>query len=278
MVFVLVLCGIALGLNHIYQWYPWPWSAPPPAPPAATAVKPPPPPEVIDYAKIKEQSDTALTDMIKARKDSFGLTESVDMVVGPEESIRVGEETVSLSDILAQIEGLAAQGDSTKSLPVLASDGRPVMQELTEGGTIPTPPATPTKPNRSPEFYGVYVVRSGDNLWDIHFHFLREYLRARGIEIADNADEVRQANGTSSGVSRILKYAESMVHIFNMKTRTLDKNLDLLEPEQKVVVFNLSHLHRILGSIKPDQIDQVQFDGKELYLPGDKPEQNKPAT
>ncbi|MEW6267520.1 MAG: hypothetical protein AB1641_30985 [Thermodesulfobacteriota bacterium] len=94
---------------------------------------------------------------------------------------------------------------------------------------------------------------------------MREYFGSRGIQVSRQADQ--STTGRSTGVARILKYAESMVHIYNVKTKQLDKNLDFLEPNQKVVVFNLTRLDMILGSIKANQIDRIVYDGRDLFLP-----------
>ncbi len=108
-------------------------------------------------------------------------------------------------------------------------------------------------------------MKPGDNLWNIHFNFLREYFRSRGIVIAPDADEPRGSH--SSGVGRILKYAEKMVYVFNLKTRQITGTLDRLRPRERIVVFNLSNLDRILSPLSAGQLDSVRFDGQTL-VPG----------
>jgi hypothetical protein len=297
---ILAAVALVLVLNHFFQWYPWPWTEKPPAPAATAPVTPPPAPspqepKVIDYKKVEEKTDPKLTETITDRKQEFGLTDSVDMVVQADEAIKVGEETVTVKDILAQIE---AQTQNPEDLPTLptgeskppeAGEGTIREETLTASSETASPPsgtegvqpgassphrgqAAPAggqKTRKSISFYGVHVVRSGDNLWDIHFAVLREYLKYKGIEVPEHADEAK--DGRSTGVARILKYAESMVHIYNLKTKRLDRNLDLLEPHEKVVVFNLTRLNLILGSIKPGDLDKIQYDGRELYWPDKKP-------
>ena len=122
------------------------------------------------------------------------------------------------------------------------------------------------KPKKEPiNYYGVYVVRAGDNLWNIHFAFLREYLGHLGIEIAPMDDEPIGSN--SSGVGRILKYAENMVYIFNLKTKELSEDLSMLEPAEKIIIFNLPRLHAMLGSLSAGQLKTVRFDGRDLIFP-----------
>lgn len=366
---VLVAAGLA-AVGHFMNWLPWSAStpAPKPKPTMSASIMPSPeapPPKVIDFNVVKKQTDENIGRIIKKRKQDFGLDKSVDMVISPDESIKVGQETIPLKDILAQIENLKPEdlpvikpgelkpsagqkpapgsaekpapaagqttnvkdGQTTAAVtqadpkaPVVSAPGKTAEGDIREedlsdsGGRVPagstsstaapsssisvpvtkpgvtgqdagasTSPAKPAKSGRQAAstvsaptsanrvrkpvaFYGIYVVRQGDNLWDIHFAVLKEYLKHKGIDIAPTADEAKE--GKSTGVARILKYAESMVHIFNMKTKQIDQNLDMLEPEEKVVVFNLTRLDLILGSIKPGQIDSIQYDGTDLYFPG----------
>jgi hypothetical protein len=404
-----LVLAAAAGLNHYYQWIPYPPdlgvqpaskprtgdvagpaendSSQSPSDPADSsqhagdavalkggstgsssteAVDIPDESKVIDYDKIKERSDQDLEEKIAVRKDVFGLDDSVDMVVGPEESIRVGEETVPLEAILDQIKaqeqglgdgvgssgagGDAAAGQSAGSGAggggsgldfMIVTSGRPSEEapDQTQTGdplstvasasasaasasrSFPAPseerkanqtdapshrisrsiplsdqalaadPGQPRKMSakstrrrslvypaeagsprvfrKSINYYGVRVVRPGDNLWDIHFDILREYLGHRGVRLEPGDDE-SQAE-TSTPVARVLKYAEGMVYIFNMKTKKLDRDLYHLQPEEKVVVFNLSNLHRILGDVDPKKFETVQFDGQDLYFPEDRP-------
>lgn len=262
-----ILLGLIVGafvVNHFFQFWPWPWTATPsPEAPKTVAVAPQTPSPVIDYGKIEDQSDLKLGEMILERKKEFGLKDSVDMVVEPDEAIRIGQETVPLAQILAAIESDAPED---AKLAAQLVGGALLEEDLTQtGGGAQADPRKPTKLRQSVQYYGIYVVRPGDNLWDIHFNYLREYFKNRGVDIPPTADE--GASGQSSGVAKILKYAETMVHIFNMKTKRLDRNLDLLEPYEKVVVFNLTHLNIILGSLAPGQINDVHFDGRDIYLP-----------
>ncbi|KPK31071.1 MAG: hypothetical protein AMK69_01595, partial [Nitrospira bacterium SG8_3] len=44
--------------------------------------------KVIDYGKLKEDKDEALTALMKERKAAYGIEESIDMIVKSDESIR----------------------------------------------------------------------------------------------------------------------------------------------------------------------------------------------
>ena len=166
----------------------------------------------------------------------------------------MGEEEVPVQEIIESFQG-SGEKPHEEQHPFLVLP-EIIEEDLIENPTGPDRPAdagmTPEKPGtgKPVDYYGIYVVRSGDNLWNIHFAFLREYFASRGIDLSTAADEPADDN-TSSGVGRILKYAENMVHIFNLKTRRLSRDLNLLHPLEKVVIFNVSHLHRILGSFDP---------------------------
>jgi len=295
-----ILVALLIILNHYYQWYPWPWveTTPPakklvesklakaPQPATATAenkvVEKPAPAPVIDYEKLKKKSDKGLKELVQKRKKEFGVDKSVDMVVASGEQIRVGKEIIPLDRILAEIKAQRKELEASVTtpsrpvkpgavpLPPEIQESTRAMQAKPDAG--PLPPETrvprrpmPARPAKKPvSYYGVYVVRPGDNLWNIHFAFLREYFGSRGIPIPSDADE--PYGSKSSGIGRILKYAETMVHIFNLKTRTLSTNLNLLEPKEKIVIFNLSALNKALAPLTYEQIDTVQFDGRDLTL------------
>jgi hypothetical protein len=294
----------------------------------------PAPEPLIDYEKIKEESDKGLKELVLKRKKEFGVDKSVDMVVKSGEYIRVGKEIVPLDRILAQIEAQKkeqkasaaapsqlAKPDVERIPPEIREPHRPMPAKPSQPATKlaapsqlakpdvkrippeirephrpmpakPSQPATklaapsqpvrsdterippeirephrpmPAKPAKRPaSYYGVYVVRPGDNLWNIHFAFLREYFGSRDIRIPPDADEPQGSR--SSGIGRILKYAETMVHIFNLKTGKLSTNLNLLEPREKIVIFNLSALDKNLKPLTYKQIDTIHFDGRNLIL------------
>jgi hypothetical protein len=93
-----------------------------------------------------------------------------------------------------------------------------------------------------------------------------EYLRGRGVDVSQDADQKRLEHGWSPGVSRIVKWAETIVHIYNVKSGRIDHNLHQLAPEQKVVVVSLTRLDQALGGLKPENIDRVRFRGGKLTL------------
>ena len=110
------------------------------------------------------------------------------------------------------------------------------------------------------------MVRSKDNIWNIHYKFLTEYFGHRNIDLSGNADEPNN-RGLSSGVGKILKFSEKMVYIYNFREHQLASNIDLIHPLSKVVVFNMSKVFELLKDIAYQDMDKIQFDGENIWLP-----------
>lgn len=181
----------------------------------------------------REQADAREQD---ERKASFGLNQSLDVVVRSDESIVLNDNVVSMAELARELDRYRGQV-SDQSL-----EGRDQLSA-----------------------WGVYRVRPGDNLWNIHLALLTEYLAGHGVKLAPGADQPKPT-GYSSGVGRILKFAEHMVGVYNVKTRRMSHNINLLEPGEKIVVFNLSEIFGQLKGINPQDLDGVMFDGRVLIF------------
>jgi hypothetical protein len=68
-------------------------------------------------------------------------------------------------------------------------------------------------------------------------------------------------------VGKILKFAENMVGVYNLKTGKMTTDLDVLEPGAKMVVFNLSEIFQQLAKIDPNHLSGVMYDGRVLLFP-----------
>ncbi len=121
-------------------------------------------------------------------------------------------------------------------------------------------------PDMKTDAYGVYIVRPGDNIWNIHFQFLKENFKYRGITLSPVADEP-DARGVSSGVGKILKFAEGMVYIYNLQEQQLEDNIDIIHPLSKIIVFNMARAIELIREIDQEDIKHIQFDGETLWLP-----------
>lgn len=121
-------------------------------------------------------------------------------------------------------------------------------------------------PDQDLDAYGIYMVKPKDNIWNIHFQFLKDYFNHKGIALSPMADEPA-SKGKSSGVGRLLKFSEAMVYIYNVREKRLDTDLHLIHPLSKIVVFNLAKVFAMLESIDYSDVSRIRFDGETLWLP-----------
>lgn len=210
--------------------------------PNAKATLPIEPEKLIDYGKLKETENSPLAELMKDRKAGYGVEKSLDMIVKSDETIKVGDNTVPMKKILDEVR--LKQGE------ILETD----LQTGTDGKT--------------PQEYGIHVVQPEDNIWDIHFKLLKEYYDHKGIQVSPLADEPDHL-GKSSGVGKLLKFSEHMVHIYNVKEGRLETNLDQIYPLSKVVVYNMSHIFALLDRINYKDVSRIEFDGETLWLPAE---------
>ena len=198
--------------------------------------------KVIDFGKLQTEGNEELNALMKERKAPYGVDKSIDMVVKSDESIRVGDRTVRMEKILQDLKlqrGEILEGDTETGS--MGGDGND---------------------------YGVRVVQPGDNIWNIHFQLLKDYYRHKGIEVSPLADEPGP-RGRSSGVGKILKFSENMVHIYNLREKKLETNLDLIYPLSKVVIYNMTHIFALLDRIDYEAVHRIEFDGDTLWLPAE---------
>lgn len=179
--------------------------------------------------EVREQS---------ARKKPFGLDKSVDAVVRSDEAVQIGDKRITIDELERKLV-VEQRGD--------------LRDKSLKGDKVVTA-------------WGVYMVRPGDNLWKVHYLLLREYLANRGVNLPPRAD-LPTPQGNSSGVGKVLKFAEHMVGVYNLRTGHMSQNLDLLEPGQKAVVFNLSEIFAQLDKVDPKELSGIMYDGRVLFFP-----------
>ena len=239
-VFVALCCIVLMGIGF---WFVWRKAQEPPGGAFPTASKkrmPIPSEKVIDYGKLKEKSDKTLTALMEERKAPYGVGKSIDMIVRPDESIKVGEETVRMQKLLDEVR-------------------------LKQGEILETDLVAETKPKEHDAF-GIHVVQPGENIWDIHFNLLKDYYDHKGLHISPLADEPDRL-GRSTGVGKILKFSENLVHIYNLRERTIDSDLHLIYPLSKIVVYNMGRVFALLDRIDYKDVNRIEFDGETLWLP-----------
>jgi len=197
----------------------------------------------IDFTELDK--DEPLKTLMEKRKGDLGIQKSLDMIVKSNESFVVGTTKVSMREILEK---------------AFTRSGEVYQEEISSsGGSLP----------KKIKEYGIYVVRPGDNIWNIHFNIVKEYYFHKNILVSSKADEP-VSMGLSSGVGKILKFSETMVIIYNLIERQVARNINLLEPLSKIVVYNMDEVFSLLEEINYDTVDKIQFDGKNIWIPAKK--------
>lgn len=346
---VIVVLIVAAGIG----W--WLTRPEPPAPAGPQTAEPAPKVHVpvkdrpvIDYGAVEK--DASLQATMQDRKAEYGLDKSLDLILKPEEALKIGDQTVPMAEILEKIRlqkgdiiendlnpppdmavvleerksriealvalekryaeltgmlnghtGTAAEQEALareharlgetvalftqyksaieelagiqKALESEDADTRAsaraalsVLRQRIE--TLEKQLGIPRIPARRMEAYGIYIVRPGDNIWNIHFKFLKEYFANRQVALAPASDEP-DPRGFSSGVGKILKFSENMVYIYNLKEKRLDVDLNLLKPLSKIVIFNMGEVFRLLDPIDYGRVSRIRFDGETLWIPAE---------
>lgn len=195
---------------------------------------------IIDYNKIEE--DKELKALMEERKAKYGVNKGVDIIAKSNESIKIGDSTVSMQEILEKIR---------------LKSGDIVEKDLKSKDAM-------TKEKM--ESFGIHVVQPGENIWNIHFTFLKDYFDHKGVYLSPLSDEPLEG-GSSSGVGKILKFSEHTVNIYNIRERKIDANLNLIFPLTKVVVYNMDQIFAFLDLIDYKHVNRIQFDGETLWMP-----------
>ncbi|CAN2039009.1 conserved hypothetical protein [Candidatus Magnetomoraceae bacterium gMMP-15] len=186
-------------------------------------------------------------------------------------SFAKGDERIYPSDNYSagQKDKFAAQDKSKQSETQDKSEQPNFSESLTydrySSGWTEFPEESKTAKD-SPRYFGIHVVRPGSNIWDIHFMVLKDYFGSKGIKISTVSDEPN-GKGFSSGVGKILKFSEKIVNIYNLETKTINKDLNMIQPQSIVVVYNMSQVFDLLDQVDYSNVEHIQFDGETLWLP-----------
>ena len=193
---------------------------------------------VIDYNKLENDKDLQI--LTQQRKTKYGVEKSIDIIVKSNESLKIGDSTIPMQEILDKI---------------YIKSGDIVEKEI---GAL-------NLPDDKIRAFGIYVVKPEDNIWNIHFKFLKDYFDHKGIALAPLADEPDR-KGFSSGIGKILKFSEKIVTIYNIKERKIAADLNLIYPVSKVVVYNMDQIFALLDRIDYNNTSRIQFDGETLWI------------
>jgi len=194
---------------------------------------------VIDVNTLQEDQD--LKALMEQRKARYGVDRGVDIITKSNESFKIGDITVSMKEILDEIR---------------LKNGDILEKDLQSKGT---------DEKNKPETFGIYIVQPGDNIWNIHFNFMKDYFAHKGVPLSSLADEPVE-RGRSSGVAKLLKFSENTVNIYNLKEHKLDVDLNLIFPLTKLVVYNMDQIFALLDLIDYKHVNNIQFDGETLWI------------
>ncbi len=190
---------------------------------------------------VIEYNKDAQNRLMEERKASFGIKEGLDMIVKEGESIKVGNQTVSVKEISDTIQ---------------AKEGGITEKDL----TAPV--------NTGSGAYGIYVVRPGDNIWNIHFKLLKTYLANKNATLPEESDEPDRS-GYSSGIGKLLKFSENMVYIYNIRDRQLATDINMLQPLTKIVIYKMDRVFELLDQVDYHTVNRIRFDGENIWIPAD---------
>ena len=58
-----------------------------------------------------------------------------------------------------------------------------------------------------------------------------------------------------------------MVYIYSVKDKKLTDNIHIIQPNSKIIVYNMEEVFDLLGKIDYSKINEIHFDGKVIWLP-----------
>ncbi|MCP3950757.1 MAG: hypothetical protein GY697_00835 [Desulfobacterales bacterium] len=190
---------------------------------------------VIEYQK--DESNQLMTQ----RKATLGIKDGLDMIVKEGESIKVGDQTISVKEISDSIQ---------------AKEGGITEKDLTSAITHGT------------GAYGIYIVQPGDNIWNIHFKLIKAYLAGKKIALANESDEPDHS-GYSSGIGKLLKFSENMVYIYSIRDRQLVTDINLIRPLTKIVIYRMDRVFDLLDQVDYHNAGRIRFDGENIWIPAE---------
>jgi len=232
---MVVLAAVAVGM-----WLMRPPAEEKPAGPAkptaeeAAALK-------VKNQPVIEYNQAEKNRLMEERKASLGVKDGLDMIVKEGESIKVGDQTVSVKEISDSIQ---------------AREGGITEKDLT------------TAANGGSGAYGIHVVQPGDNIWNIHFKLLKAYLVSKNIALPEASDEPDHS-GYSSGIGKLLKFSENMVYIYNIHDRQLVADINLILPLTKIVIYKMDRVFELLDQVDIHNAGSIRFDGENIWIPAE---------
>lgn len=189
------------------------------------------------------------------RQDAYGLKNSVDFIVRSDEPFEIAGEKLTVDELLKRLHSEQGQNKILSNI-----------QELDLGSSLrkSIKPPFPTDTNAA-AYYAVRVVLPGENLWNIHYTIIQEYLARRHITLAPRSDEPFP-NGQSSGIGRLLKFIEGVVYVYNLNQNRLERDLNLIHPHEIIIFFKISDLFEALDRLQPNDFQNLRYVSNSLRL------------
>lgn len=195
---------------------------------------------VIDYDNLAKDKNTSK--LVEERKSQYGVEKTIDIIAKPEETVKIRGEKIPMQDIADQIR-------------------------IKEGGVVEKGIDMPLNAvELAKHDFGIHVVKPGDNIWALHFKMLKNYFAKRGLELSPMADEPKQG-GKSTGIGKLLKFSEKKVYVYNIRKKRLEVDLNLIHPNDKIIIYNMSRVFELLDEIDYTNVDRIHFDGETIWIP-----------
>ena len=74
------------------------------------------------------------------------------------------------------------------------------------------------------------------------------------------------STGQSSGIGRLLKFIEGVVYVYNLNQNRLERDLNLIHPNEIIVFFKISDLFEALDRLQPNDFQNLRYVSNSLRL------------
>lgn len=233
-----------------------------------------PPAEATDAATTEKllrklaELETRLSEITKLLNDSPDLPASMRKTLESEQqkASRLVDAGKKYSQLSRQLEELSEPAHTLRNDQSFRTSVHKELRELQR--KLEKELRMQLFPPASIEAYGIYLVQPGDNIWQIHYRILRNSFKHQDMILPPQADRPDR-DGFSSGVGKILKFAETMAYIYNIQKEALMDDLDRLQPQQQIVIFNMQRIFSMLEQIDINRLNEIIFDGEVLWIPAE---------
>jgi len=186
----------------------------------------------------------------KKRKAEYRLGTVLDIIAVAGETIKVGGRGIEMDDMSEKIR-------------------------LEIGDIVETDLKTGEMASEKSDVFGIHILKFQERLPDIHFEFLKELVDFKGMSLTSMSSESNR-RGAGFMVGKILAFSEHNAYIYDIKKKRFTSDVNLLEPNSKIVIYRLGRVSSILDSMDGGRIDgglihseKSEKSGGKLYFDGD---------